>query len=165
MGILIGVFSIAVYTDWRSYRIPNWCILIGMAAGLIMTAMSYSVLGVVESVIDMFIIFSSFYPFYLLGGIGAGDVKLFMLTGCYIRGEALLHYLLTTMVIAAVISMIKMILFAESRERLFYLGRYLRKVALTGAVDEYEIDKAQKKSVIRLSIPALISLVLGIKFI
>lgn len=160
MGILIGVFCVAVFADWRSYRIPNPCILAGAAAGLIMTGMSYSAAGVLESLADMLIIFIAFYPFYLLGGIGAGDVKLFMMTGCYIRGEMLLHYMIVTMLAAAALSVMKMTVFAESRERLVYLGRYLRKVALTGAIDEYRIDKSQKRSVIRLSIPALISLII-----
>ena len=108
----------------------------------------------------MLFIFLSFYPFYLMGGIGAGDIKLFMMTGCYIRGEALLHYMLVTMLIAAGFSALKMLVYTESRERLFYLARYIKKVVLTGAIDEYHIDRTKKKCVIRLSIPALISLIL-----
>ena len=45
MGILIGVFSVAIFTDWRCYRIPNLCIGIGAVAGLIMTYVSYSFAG------------------------------------------------------------------------------------------------------------------------
>lgn len=160
MGILAGVLGIAVITDWRCYRIPNLCILGGMAAGLVMTYMSYSVTGVLEALADMLLIFLAFYPFYLSGGIGAGDVKLFMTIGCYIRGGALLRYMLVTMAVAAVLCIGKMVLFRESRERLFYLGRYLRKAALTGVVEEYEVDRSQKRSVVRLTIPALASLLL-----
>lgn len=112
------------------------------------------------AVMSMVIVFLSFYPFYLLGGIGAGDIKLFMMTGCYIRGDALVHYLLVTMLAAAAASILKMLVYAESRERLLYLLRYMKKVALTGVMDEYQIDRTRKKCVIRLSIPAFISLVL-----
>lgn len=160
MWVLIGIFSIAVYSDLRSYRIPNLCIIAGVSAGLIMTGMSYSMAGVFESLADMFLIFIAFYPFYLLGGIGAGDVKLFMMTGCYIRGMELFQYMFVTMAIAAVCSMVKITVFAESRERMFYLGRYIRKIVYTRAVDTYEIDKTQKRSVIRLSVPAFLSLLL-----
>lgn len=158
MGILIGVFSVAVFTDWRFYRIPNLSIVIGITAGLYITYMSYSASGILESLVSMFFTFMAFYPFYLIGGIGAGDVKLFMMVCCYIRGNRLLYYMLVTMLLAAIMSGVKMIVFAESRERLFYLARYLRKAVLTGAIDEYRIDKTQKKCVIRLSIPASISL-------
>ena len=54
----------------------------------------------------------------------------------------------------------KMIVYTESRERLFYLMRYLRKVVMTGVVDQYQIDRAQKRCVVRLSIPAFISLIM-----
>ena len=36
MGILIGVFCVVIFMDWRYYRIPNVCILAGMTAGLVM---------------------------------------------------------------------------------------------------------------------------------
>ncbi len=160
MGILIGVFSVAVFTDWRYYRIPNVCVGAGALAGLIMTFVSDSALGLAAAAASMVIIFLAFYPFYLLGGVGAGDIKLFMTAGCYMRGDALVHYLLVTMLMAAVCSILKMLAYKESRERLFYLMRYIKKAALTGAMDEYQIDRTQKKCVIRLSIPAFVSLIL-----
>ncbi len=160
MGILIGVFSVAIFTDWRFYRIPNVCVGAGALAGLIMTFVSDSVLGLAAAAASMVIIFLAFYPFYLLGGVGAGDIKLFMMVGCYMKGDALVHYLLVTMLMAAVCSILKMLAYKESRERLFYLMRYIKKAALTGAMDEYQIDRTQKKCVIRLSIPAFVSLIL-----
>ena len=160
MGILIGVFSVAVFTDWRYYRIPNVCVGAGALAGLIMTFVSDSALGLAAAAASMVIIFLAFYPFYLLGGVGAGDIKLFMMVGCYMKGDALVHYLLVTMLMAAVCSILKMLAYKESRERLFYLMRYIKKAALTGAMDEYQIDRTQKKCVIRLSIPAFVSLIL-----
>lgn len=163
MGILIGVFCVAIFMDWRYYRIPNACIVVGMLAGLVMTGMSYSMAGLLESISAAAVIFIAFYFFYLLGALGAGDVKLFMMMGCYssfMGTDGLLHYMFVTMAIAAVISVTKMITCAKSRERLFYLVQYLRKVVVTGAVDEYQIDKTQKQCVVRLSIPAFLSLIL-----
>ncbi len=160
MGILIGVFSVAIFTDWRFYRIPNVCVGAGALTGLIMTFVSDSALGLAAAAASMVIIFLAFYPFYLLGGVGAGDIKLFMMVGCYMKGDAMVHYLLVTMLMAAVCSILKMLAYKESRERLFYLMRYIKKAVLTGAMDEYQIDRTQKKCVIRLSIPAFVSLIL-----
>lgn len=158
MGILISVLVIVTITDLRSYKIPNACILIGMIAGLYMTYMSYSVKGVVTALGQMLLIFMAFYPFYLLKGIGAGDVKLLMMVASYIQGVRLFNYIFMTMIIASIISVIKMICFTESRERLFYLLRYVRKAAVTGAIDDYKIDTSNKRSLIRLSVPALLSI-------
>lgn len=160
MEILICVFGIAALMDWRCYRIPNVCIVIGLVTGLIMTYVSQSWRGLGSALICAAIIFIAFYPLYLLGGLGAGDVKLFMVAGCCIKGDGLIHYLLATMALAAAVSLLKMAVYAESRERLFYLMRYIRKVALTGAVDEYQIDKTQKRCVIRLAIPAFASMLM-----
>ncbi len=163
MGILIGVFCVVIFMDWYHYKIPNACIMVGMAAGLIMTYMSYSINGLWDAVRAAAMIFIALYPFYRLGAMGAGDVKLFMMVGCYrscMGIEGFIDYMLVTMVIAAVVSAAKMSMYTESRERFFYLMRYLRKAAVTGTVDAYEVDKTKKRCVIRLSIPAFLSLLL-----
>lgn len=160
MAILIGVFCVAVCTDLLSYRIPNLCILVGIVSGLIMTCMSYSVGRMLGACIAMTIIFMAFYPFYLIGGLGAGDIKLLMMTACFIQEERLIKYLLITFALAAVISVTKMLLFRESRQRLVYLGQYLKKAAFTGSIDNYIVDKKNKRCVIRLSIPAFMSLII-----
>lgn len=160
MAIFIGVFCVAVCMDLRSYKIPNLCILVGIVSGLIMTCMSYSVVGMLGACIAMIIIFLAFYPFYLIGGLGAGDIKLFMMAACFIQEKRLITYLFVTFALAAVISVTKMLFFRESRQRLFYLGQYLKKAALTGSIDNYIVDKKNKKCLIRLSIPAFMSLLI-----
>ncbi len=163
MGILIGVFCVAIFTDWRSYRIPNVCIMVGMIGGLIQAYRSLSWSGLICALGAAAMLFLVFYPFYLLGALGAGDVKLFMMMGCYqtwMGSDGLIHYMFVTLMLAAMVSMIKMAVYTQSRERLFYLARYLKKAVLTGAIDEYEIDKTQRCCVVRLSIPAFISLML-----
>lgn len=163
MGILIGVFSVAVFMDWRFYRIPNACIAAGMVNGMILTYMSFSWTGLVRALGALAVLFLVFYPFYLMGGLGAGDVKLFMMMGCFhplMQKDGLLHYMLVTMALAAVSSALKMAVYPECRERLFYLARYIRKALVTGAVDAYEVDRTQTRCVVRLSIPAFLSLLL-----
>ena len=56
MGILIGVFLVAIFMDWRFYRIPNVCTGAGILAGLIMTFVSESAAGVVIAVMSMVIV-------------------------------------------------------------------------------------------------------------
>ena len=160
MIILIGVFCVAVYMDLRFYRIPNLCILAGIISGLIMTCVSYSIIEMLAACMVMVMIFAVFYPFYLMGGLGAGDVKLLMMTGCFIQCGRILQYLLVTFLVAAVISTAKIVLFRESRERILYFGRYLKKVVLTGVVDSYMVDRTNKRCVIRLSVPAFVSLIM-----
>lgn len=160
MTVLIGILAYAVYTDMRSYRISNLCILLGIIAGMLMTFVSYSYAGAAAAAARMAVVFIVFYPFYIIGGLGAGDVKLLMVLGCFLQRERLISCLLMAMLIAGAAAVVKMLIFEESRQRLYYLGRYIRKAAFTGVFDEYETDLGQKKSVIRLSVPVLASVAL-----
>lgn len=160
MGVLIGVFSIAVFEDIRRYKIPNACIIVGMAVGFMMSYRLYSAKGVFLAAVQAVLIFTVLYPFYLIRGLGAGDVKLIMVMGCALQGRRLLDSIMVMMILAGFASLVKIGRFREGRQRLFYLVRYIRKAVVTGALDEYEIDTSQQKSVIRLSIPALLSLAL-----
>jgi prepilin peptidase CpaA len=160
MGILIGVFIVAIYTDMKYYRISNLLILSGIVLGIAYSIYNYSYKAALESLLCMAIVFIVFYPFYKLGGLGAGDVKLFMMTGCFIRNESLLNFIFVTMIIAAAISIVKLIVFREARERFIYLGQYIRKIILTRAVGDYKVDKGNKRALIRIAVPAFISLLL-----
>ena len=160
MVVLVGVLIYAVYADMRRYKIPNLCILAGMAAGLVTTFVSVSFVGTAIALVQTAVIFMAFYPFYILGGLGAGDIKLFMVLSCFLQGGRLIRCLLVAMLIAGVASVIKILIFEESRQRFYYLGRYIRKAVLTGTFDTYEVDLSQKKSVIRLSVPVLASVIL-----
>ena len=160
MLFLVSILLVASIEDMRKCRIPNLCIAVGMIAGLIMTFVSYGALETGKALVQMVIIFFAFYPFYLLRGLGAGDCKLFMMLGCYFSDTKLLYCLLISLLIAAAVSIGKMIFYKESRERLCYLGRYLRKVAVTGAIDNYEVDKSSKKKIVRLALPTLCSVII-----
>lgn len=160
MKILICVLLIATFVDIFSYRIPNLWIGVGMTAGLVQMALQSGIPSLLQSLFQMIIIFAAFYPFYLMKGLGAGDVKLFMMLACFIQGTTLLHCLLTAMLLAGVWAVGKMVFYQESRERLQYLGRYCRKAVLTGALDDYVVDRKEKRSIIRLSVPVLCSVVL-----
>ena len=70
MGILIGVFCVALFMDWQFYRIPNICIVAGMAAGLILTGVSYPITELVTLLGTVTVVFLFLYPFLFIGGIG-----------------------------------------------------------------------------------------------
>ena len=81
MGILIGVFCVAVFMDWQYYRIPNACVLTGGAAGLIMASRFYAAAGFLEAVGMAAVIFLAFYPFFFYTS-GAARAK----GGCGVCG-------------------------------------------------------------------------------
>ena len=160
MKVLICVLVIAAIVDIYCYKIPNLWIGIGMVMGLVFMVKEDGVSDCVQALIHILMVFMVFYPFYLLRGLGAGDVKLFMMLGCYIKGTTYLYCLLITMLLAGAWALIKIALYRDSRKRLSYLGQYCKKLVLTGILEDYEVDRSNKKSVIRLSIPVLCSVLL-----
>ncbi|MCM1183071.1 MAG: prepilin peptidase [Roseburia sp.] len=160
MELLTGVFLIAVFMDLRRYRIPNACIAAGSLAGLILTYESCSAAGVLSAICRAAVIFAALYPFYLIKGLGAGDVKLLMMTAFYLQEAQLFSYILVTLLLAGGAAAVKLACVRESRGRLLYLLQYIRKAAVTGILDPYETDNTRLANVIRVSVPAFVSLLL-----
>jgi prepilin peptidase CpaA len=92
---ILVVFVVAiVYTDWRWRRIPNFFTYPVMVAGLLLGALEGFPGapfggGFMDHVAGLVIGFLVAYPFYVAGGLKAGDGKYLMAVGA-IRGMGLL---------------------------------------------------------------------------
>ena len=74
-----GILLAASYSDWRKEKIPNRLILAGLVPLMVIFVQSGSLGTVLCRVLSMVLVFSLCWQIYLLGGLGAGDVKLFIL--------------------------------------------------------------------------------------
>lgn len=83
---LMGLLIVASVSDYRSYRIPNWLTAGGMAFGLIYnTIIPFSIkLGFFWALGGLAIGLLTMLPFYALGTLGAGDVKLMAMIGAFL---------------------------------------------------------------------------------
>ena len=70
--ILVSV----VWTDIKSHRISNAMVMMIMLLGLMSQLMTNGVDGVMTGLAGMAVGLAMFLPFYIGGGMGAGDVKL-----------------------------------------------------------------------------------------
>ena len=78
-GVLyIVLLATACASDLRTRRIPNWLVLVLLAAGLGFTQMvEPGLAGLARFAGGLAVGFALWFPFYLLRMLGAGDVKLF----------------------------------------------------------------------------------------
>ena len=74
--LLLFVLIIAVMTDIRGNRIPNWLTLPAMITGIILNMVSAGVSGFLFGLEGLLLGMALFIGFYIMGGMGAGDVKL-----------------------------------------------------------------------------------------
>jgi len=92
--LVLAVLAIAVATDVRSRRIPNWLILTGWALALAWHTLgpagswsfdsrSPGAAGPLGAVMGLAVLLILFFPFYVLRIMGAGDVKLMSVVGAF----------------------------------------------------------------------------------
>lgn len=93
----------AVFTDWKGGKIPNLLIITGSIAGICMAEQPFQGILRILSVIIVF------FPFYLVRALGAGDIKCIAMTSLYLTPGQLLRAILYTFLIAALMSVFKII--------------------------------------------------------
>ena len=79
--ILVIVVLTAVMTDLRSYKIPNWLTVPAMGGGLLAHILLDGQAGLIFGLQGLGLGLGLFVIFYLMGGMGAGDVKLMAAVG------------------------------------------------------------------------------------
>ncbi|MFM7127729.1 MAG: prepilin peptidase [bacterium] len=78
--VFVIAFAVA-FTDYRSFKIPNRLTFTAMAIGLAWHTFSPYGHGLTTAMGGIGIGFLSLMPFFLVGGMGGGDVKLMMAIG------------------------------------------------------------------------------------
>lgn len=79
--VLVGLVIAAAWSDLRTRRIPNWMSVTGAAAGFVLQFWFGGLHGAAQSLAGLGLGLAIFMPLYILGGMGAGDVKLFSAVG------------------------------------------------------------------------------------
>ncbi|WP_010321909.1 A24 family peptidase [Marinobacterium stanieri] len=88
--LLLLVLLVAVLTDWRRHRIPNWLTFGALATGLLLHYFFLPSPEWLDGLKGAGVGLAVLIPFYLTGGMGAGDVKLMAAVGSFIGPTAAL---------------------------------------------------------------------------
>lgn len=101
---MAGILFAASYFDWKIKKIPNWIVMLGLIPAVQASMCSGSIRELAGRLFSMVLIFFLFWWVYLAGGVGAGDVKLFMLLAGVCGLLRLLYILLIAFVSACLFS-------------------------------------------------------------
>ena len=104
--------------DYRQRRIPNYVILGMTIAGIGWRMYDERAPGALWYLGQAVLVMAVLYPFFKTGGLGAGDVKLIGVTAGYLPEEKILGFLFCSLLVAALISLFKILRKAKGGVRL-----------------------------------------------
>lgn len=163
MELLCVFLSVACAFDYRRNQIPNWLLLLMVMAGLGQSSLKQETEGVFYFLCKTIGVILCMYLLFKIGALGAGDVKLFGVCAGYLPGNKILIFLFVSLLIAAIVSLIKMFLENNVKERLVYLGEYLIEVARSGSWQLYIDDcREREKHSICMAGPVFLSVLMHI---
>ena len=108
MTVLCIFLLVACYYDYLYRRIPNWLAVGAFVAGVVRCIVTQDN-AIWIFLLNIIFLVSLLYPFFKLGTLGAGDVKLFGVCGGYLTSDRILYFLFFSMLIAAIFSLVKII--------------------------------------------------------
>jgi len=89
--VALGIAALACATDLRSRRIPNWLTAGAMVAGVVFHLLSSGGAGLGVAGLGFIVGLLVFFPFFALGALGAGDVKLMAALGTWVGAAAVIN--------------------------------------------------------------------------
>lgn len=124
LSILLILLTAAVFTDLRTHRIPNILVFPALALSLLVHTLDSGFDGLMVAGGGLAVGIAVLLPFYLVGGMGAGDVKLVGVVGSLLGPWAALVTGMATMMAGAVLG-IGVILWQRCRP---LLQLYVRQI-------------------------------------
>ena len=133
IGLSMAVGGLATVEDLRSRTISNWLCLSGVVAGLTAHAALAGWSGLADALLGTLIGFAVFLIFYLLGGMGGGDIKLMAAFGAILGKGQIVEAAIFAAMVGGVMALI------------FVVYKKLRQMAQGNADDS--VGSLRKESI------------------
>ena len=153
---LYAILIVAVVQDITSMRISNRLIMglfLSMAFGIVLGGMP----RIIQVLLNISIPVIMLYLFYLIGVLGAGDIKLFSVIGGFTNLKTLTDCVLAAFVAGAVIAVLKMLYMRNLRISLFKAQVFLREL-FSGKFSSYRNGWVQEQNLMHFSVAVLLGM-------
>ncbi len=151
LAVVLIASLVAAATDMWKFRVPNLLTLPLLASGLIYHGWNGGAEGLLESFLGALFGFGILFVFYLLGGMGAGDVKLLAGIGAWLGMWPTMYVFAASGLAAGIYALVLILMYGILRDtcpklriiwfRLAVLGRYLGSEDSASVVAGQDINR------------------------
>lgn len=142
ISILSAFLVGAVTFDIKSHRLPNYYLMLGFLVAMALQGWEAGWGGAIAGGVGLLTGFVLFVPFYALGGMAAGDVKLMAVIGSFLGAAGALWASACSLIAGAVLGVIYL-LYKGQLGRL--LGRYWAMASLQSYIPAEDNDAARHR--------------------
>lgn len=144
-AMAFGVSLVGGIHDLLTKKIPNWLTFSAIFIGLVAQFWLFGFAGLLDSFLGLSLGFGIFFPVYVLGYMGAGDVKLLMAVGACTGWHFCLRVAIASVIVGGAYALVEIIF----RGRLVYVAKrtfyFLRALFLPELVAEpLKLDENRK---------------------
>ena len=124
--IFLATFlAAATVADLKWQRVPNQLILLGYLEGLMARVSGEGLHGAAEGVLAGLLTIAAFYIFYMIGAVGAGDVKLLSVAGLTAGCTFAAYTALYSLFAAGAAALVFMVIKRQTHIRLYLLFSHI----------------------------------------
>lgn len=156
MLLCLTLLSVAVAMDIRSFQISNRLIVSGFLIGCFFQIQESGVKGASVFLFNVSVPVILFYLLFLMRVLGAGDIKLFSMIGGFWGLQLLCTTIAASFLVAAVMSLGKMLFHRNLILRLQVFRGYMLEVLASGRLLRYPQESQGERHIIHFSIAILI---------
>jgi prepilin peptidase CpaA len=156
---LYAIIIVAVVQDFKYMRISNRLIVVGIVLSVAFGIFLGGVPRIISILLNISFPVIVLYLLYLLGVLGAGDIKLFSVVGGFTNFKTLTGCMFAAFIAAAVFSFLKM-LYNKNLGFSLFKGQLFVKEVLQGNISSYRKTRAEERNLIHFSAAILIGLLI-----
>lgn len=127
----------AAVMDLRSHRIWNEWICLGLVSGTLLMFLPHSILSWGQYAAGLLLALLVGWIPFRMHGIGAGDVKLFLVIGCLNGGRDVFYCIFFSFLLAAGISLLRLLRLRQLKQSLTYCILYFQSIFVLKKIEAY----------------------------